>query len=150
MRVTRSILVNAKLDNYFRRFIVHRYGSLWGNYSLEVEHAMLVEMAWWRYTPFDEIGFLRRTEQRARQPLPRGLGSKRVNRIVKIDSVVDQTFRSFVLLATGRLWGSYSRCVESGMVLLMLLCRFRPFEEAVMGSGIAERVSGNNPGPAGL
>jgi len=134
-------LVNKELDGYFRRFIEQKYGSLWGKYSLEVEHAMLVEMAWWRYTPLDELGFLRRTEQKARSAFARALRGKQVLRVVKIDATLDSTFKSFVLLSTGRVWGSYSTSVESGMALLMLLSRFRPFEEAIKNadSGILRR-----------
>jgi len=131
MRISRSILVNKELDGYFRRFIEQKYGSLWGKYSLEVEHAMLVEMAWWRYTPLDEIGFLRRTEQKARSAFAKAFRGKQVLRVVKIDSTLDATFKSFVLLSTGRVWGSYSTSIESGMALLMLLSRFTPFEEAI-------------------
>jgi len=134
MKIARSILVNATLDSYFRQYIKARHGSLWGKYSLEIEHAMLVEMAWWRYTPFDEIGFLRRTEQRARPPFSQAFRGRQVMRVVKIDSALDTTFKSFVLLATGRIWGSYSHSIESGIALLMLLSRFKPFEELIKKS----------------
>ncbi|MEM3798919.1 MAG: hypothetical protein QXH56_02375 [Thermoprotei archaeon] len=135
MRILRSISVNKNLDNYFRVFIEQKYGSLWGNYSREVENAMLVEMAWWRYTPFDEIGFLRRTEQRSRSAFSRVFRGKQVLRVIKIDPVLDATFKSFVLLSSGRVWGSYSSSIESGMALLMLLSRFKPFEEVVKSAG---------------
>ena len=105
MRISRSILVNKELDGYFRRFIEQKYGSLWGKYSLEVEHAMLVEMAWWRYTPLDELGFLRRTGQKSRSAFARAFRGKQVLRVVKIDSTLDATFKLFVLLSTGRVWG---------------------------------------------
>lgn len=131
MRVSRSILVNKELDGYFRKFIEQKYGSLWGKYSLEVEHAMLVEMAWWRYTPLDELGFLRRTGQRVGSAYTRKFRGKQVLRVVKIDSTLDATFKSFVLLSTGRVWGSYSTSIESGMALHMLLSRFKPFEEVI-------------------
>jgi hypothetical protein len=134
MRVTRSILLDRDLDALFRKYVEWVHGSLWGYYSREVENAMIVEMAWWRYNPLDELGYLKRIRPKSGGLFARPLGAKRILRVVKVDSTVDHTFKSFVLLTAGKLWGAYSSAVENGMAILMLLNRFKEFEEALTRS----------------
>jgi hypothetical protein len=134
MDVARSVRIDTEVDRYFREYTNWRHGSVWGHYSKEVENAMVVEMAWWGYTPSDEAGFLKRVKGRLQAQ--RRQTTSRVLRVVRLNPGIDEVFKSFTLLAFGRLWGCYSQAVESGMVLLMLLSRFRPLEEKLTARGL--------------
>jgi hypothetical protein len=119
-KVKRGILVNQKIDSLFSQFVTKRHGSLRG-YSQEVENAMMLEMARWNYNPLNELEMLKRNG--VSFPVLQSLRQS-VTRTVRIDKRLDLAFKSFVMLAYGRVWRAYSSAVQNGMVLLMLLYRF--------------------------